>query len=394
MNLWRPYEAAFIRDPYPHYKRLRDEAPVYKTIHNEYVITRHADVRALAGDPRCIAGNRARWIKEITAASPQQFETLTSALSSFMVFQNPPEHTQLRKFVTQAWSERTLAVLVRENIKYLSDRMDWRNADFVTEMAEPLPALTMAAIMGLPVSDYPWLIQQSHVLIKSLDTYITFRDLREMERSMKEMSDYFIEKIRDKKKQIDRSLTGKLIELNPGYSDIELGHTCLFLFIAGEETTSGMMSMGVRNLIQHKAWSPGELNMPLEKLIEELLRLDPPTQIIARTNTERLIIEGTEIAAGSRLSLCLGSANRDDRVFPDPDRIAADRSGRHTSFGAGIHHCLGDWLVRIEATELFRYMLTNFSGITINAEPEFRPNLTLRSLSSLKISTNRNASDH
>lgn len=386
-ELWRPFDPEFIRNPYPAYKTIREQQPVFKSAHGEWIFMRYADVKEIIRDSRFKVGNRVEWLKQISSQqNPPAFSMLLEAIGSFLVFKNAPDHTQLRKFISHAWRDKDVAKLIQDNIDFLAKSVQWNDFDFAKEIGEPLPALTMAGILGVPTSDYPFLIRHSRIMIRSLDTYLTLRDLRSMEESTRKLAQYYQQILLEKQRRPDSSLMSKMLESNRDYSLEELSYSCLFLFISGEETTSSLLSLGLWHLLKTNQWGTLSESNFANELADELIRFDPPTQVIARSNTEPVSIAGVDLPEGSRITLCLASANRDETVFENPDELIFDREPKHLSFGYGFHHCLGDWLAKAEAIALWKYLRQRFSRIELKNEVQLRPNLTIRSVESMYLS--------
>lgn len=384
-ELWRPFDLDFISDPYPFYRKIRETQPIFRTLHGEWLFTRYADVKEIIKDPRFKVGNRVEWLRQISQQqNPPLFASLLEAIGSFLVFKNGPDHTAMRKFISHAWRDKDVVELIRKNIAFLAEQIDWARFDFASEMAEPLPALTMAGILGVPAEDHGYLVKHSRVMIKSLDTYLTLRDLRAMEESTNELASYYKNILQEKKRKPDGSLMSKMVEGNASYSLEELSYSCLFLFISGEETTASLLSSGLHHLLKANRWNSLKNSIDT-KVADELIRFDPPTQVIARYNTEGATIGGVELAPLSRITLCLAAANRDPTMFENPDELDFTRDPSHLSFGYGFHHCLGDWLAKAEAVELWSYLRNRFSEIETDGL-NLRPNLTLRSVESMYIS--------
>lgn len=383
---WRPFDKDFISNPYPSYKALRDLSPVYQTKQGDWVVTRYKDVKYLYKHPACRVGNRVDGLKKLEQDGKvaTSFASLIEAIQTFLVFVNPPDHTVMKKFIANSWSNKSIEDLINKNINYLNERCDWGNCDFVKEIAEPLPVLTMAGILGIPISDYPVLIDKMHDVFRSFDLYLTIRDLRKIQKSIEALRDYFLQQIEIKKREPDNSLISNLVERNTNYNNLELSHICLFLFIAGGETTGGLISLGMNQLIPH--WNSILKNSSFSMgTVEELLRLESPIQVVVRTLSEDLTVEKVKIPTGGKVALVIGSANRDEQFFDNPDQIQPDRQVRHLAFGAGIHHCMGDWAAKAEAYLLYKFMLGRFKKINLLDPPEVKYNLTFRSLESLRI---------
>lgn len=389
---WKPFLKENILNPYPMYKELREKDPIHRARTGEWVITRYEDAKQILKDDRFIVGNRAEWLSKAASQQMDKWESfvvIVDALKSFLVFKNPPDHALLRKFIMQAWNSREVDQIINENIEKLFSDIDPSNFEVVSKLATPLPAMTMASIFGLPSSDYQYLEDLSHKMIQSLDLYLTFRQIKKMEDATHEFISYFEKYAALKLTKPDDGLLSRLIQLNKTSNTIphhELIANCFFLFISGEETTAGLIELGLYHLIKNK-----ELNSDLKEsalrnsAIDEILRYDSPLQIVVRIAAEDVVIEKQKIEAGSAVTICLGAANRDPQKFPEPDKLLLARTpNHHLSFGSGIHRCLGDWLAKKEFELLLKY-LERYNSFKIIEEPTWKENMNMRSFQSLRL---------
>lgn len=393
-SLWKPFLKENMLNPYPMYKGLRDTTPIHRARSGEWIITRYEDAKNILKDDRFKVGNRVDWLSKASAKHLDKWESfsvIVDALKSFLVFKNPPQHTLLRKLIMQAWNSREVDQMIQENINELFSKIEISNFDMVSELAAPLPAMTMARILGLPTSDYKYLEGLSHEMIQSLDLYLTFRQIEKMEDATREFIEYFERHAAEKKSKPDHSLLSRLIEMNEGPGSIphhELIANCFFLFISGEETTAGLIELGFYHLITH-----GKLTIDLKHpdsrsvATEELLRYDSPLQIVVRVANENVAIDDFMIEAGNPVTICLGAANRDPNKFEMPDQLNLNRTpNHHVSFGSGIHRCLGDWLAKKEFDMLVAHTVNELSAMKIMSEPIWKENLSMRNFESFRVS--------
>ncbi len=391
---WKPYLRENILNPYPMYKALRENDPIHKARSGEWIITRYEDARTILKDEKFSVGNRVDWL---TKASHQyldkweSFSIIVNALQSFLVFRNPPDHSLLRRFIMQAWDSRDVNQIINENLDVLLANIDPQDFDLIPSIAAPLPAMTMTRILGLPLEDYPYLERLSHKMIQSLDLYLTFRQIKEMEEATLEFIDYFKKQAAAKIQNPDNSLLSKLIEQSKTSNDVsssELIANCFFLFISSEETTASLIGLGLYHLIKNDALTSNlNDNSVRTAAIEELLRYDSPLQLIVRIAKEDVTIENTQINAGDPVTICLGAANRDPQKFEKANELTINRSpNHHIAFGSGIHRCLGDWLAKAEFDLLLQRIIKDYSKFNIIHEPIWKEKLSIRSLESLKLS--------
>ncbi|MEZ4944240.1 MAG: cytochrome P450 [Cyclobacteriaceae bacterium] len=388
---WKPFLRENMLDPYPMYKELRENDPIHQSRTGEWVITRYEDAKAILKDDRFIVGNRAEWLSKAATQHMDKWESfavIIDALRSFLVFKNPPDHALLRKFIMQAWNSREVDQIINENIEKLFSTIDPSHFDVVSQLATPLPAMTMTRIFGLPTSDYQYLEDLSHKMIQSLDLYLTFRQIKKMEDATKAFIAYFEKHAAIKLAKPDDGLLSRLIQLNKESKTIphhELIANCFFLFISGEETTAGLIELGLYHLITNNKLNPG-IQDTANTAIEEILRYDSPLQIVVRIASEDVELGKQKIVAGSAVTICLGAANRDPEKFQQPDELLLSRTpNHHLSFGSGVHRCLGDWLAKKEFELLLNY-LGRYDSFKIAKEPVWKENMNMRSFQSFAIS--------
>jgi cytochrome P450 len=229
-------------------------------------------------------------------------------------------------------------------------------------------------------------------MIKALDLYISFKDILRINEAAKNFIEYFKQIVKDKKSNPDDGVVSKLVQLNKQENvlhDDELISTCILLFIAGEETSIGLMSTGLYNLLNHPEVIEQLRSNPskIPGALEELLRYDSPVQIVGRIAGKDVMMGGKQIKAGDPLTICLGSANRDSEIFEKPDEFLLDRAdNKHIAFGGGAHYCLGDWLARIQTQLMIETILDRFKKIEmLDAEPDWNNSLAIRTLTKLPV---------
>ena len=390
---WKPFLRENILNPYPMYKELRETFPIYESNPGEWVITRYEDVKAILKNDKFKVGNRADWLGKVAERYPEKgrFDPIVEALDSFIVFKNPPDHTILRKLIMQAWNDRDVDQIIQNNIESLFSRIDKSHVNIVSSLAIPLPAMTMTRILGLPMEDHKYLETLSHQMMKSLDLYLTFREIEKMNTAAESFITYFESYAKKKLANPDNSLLSRLIQLNKDKEDVphhELIANCFFLFIAGGETSAGLIGPGLYHLI-----TGGKLGVQLrdsqlcKTATDELLRFDAPTQLVGRIASEDIQTENHLFNKGDLLTICIGAANRDPEKFDQPDSLKLDRNpNHHLTFSTGIHRCLGDWLAKREFELLLEYLACKFNSIELLDEPVWKENLGMRSFNSLLVS--------
>jgi cytochrome P450 len=393
--LWEPFSEDNIRDPYQMYKKLRETDPIHTAQTREVIITSYEAIKDILKNPTFHTGNRMEWLTRSISYLQKKDEDLTAiyeAINSFILMLNPPQHTKIRTFVAKTWNNRDVDEMIQNNVSKTLGAIP-EAFDVVNDFAQPLSTFTICSILGVDANDYNYLTNLGAAMTKAVDLYPSLREMVQMNDAAKAFVVFFREHINSKKSLDDKGLLSRLICKNNdehiGLTDRELISIAIFLFIAGQETSSGLISNGIYNLLLH----PNQLRKLdtdpalLESTVEEALRFDSPVQLLGRVSSAEYHVMGKVIPKGAAVTLVIGSANRDGDVFTNPDVFDVERSpNRHLSFGSGIHFCMGDWLARRQAQIAFR----NFFGRFRNIEGDLKnirwnKNLAIRSLQQLKV---------
>ena len=394
-NLWNPFSAPYELNPYPTLERIREQGPAYRSQSGDIIVTGYEEVKTILLNPGIFrVGNRFEWIERQVRYLENKNEDLTAileAMNTFLVQLNAPEHTVLRSLVMEAWDNHEVSEIITKNSEALLNQVD-SHFDLVKEYAVPLPALTMAHILGIATSDYRKLKDYASDLVLSLDMYTSFKTLVQINKAAKEMINYFSQFIDSKIKQPENDLTSKIIlkarDKNFNLTKKQLVSICIFLFMAGEETTVNLIGTGALNLIKH----PIELNEIKnnkeywDKALDESLRIESPVHLVGRIANGEFELQGFPIKKDETLTLCLGAANRDPKIFHDPDSFLTERKFRHhLAFGAGIHFCLGSWLAKVQWKIAMQTLFNQFPDITLAGQPVWSKMLSIRGLTSMPV---------
>jgi cytochrome P450 len=308
---------------------------------------------------------------------------------------DPPEHTRLRKLVASAFTVRRVEALrprVRSIVNQLIDAMLGRPrpADLVAGFSLPLPAQVICEMLGVPAGDLTQFHAWSDTIVGDWQ-----RDADEIMTALAEMYGYFGGLIEIKRAQPADDLMSALIAARDDtdrLSEQELTVMCCTLLIGGHETTANQINLSLLLLFDH----PGEMAKLradpglIPGAVEELLRISrlgglPP----ARVTTEDVWIGGVVIPAGEAVMPLIGTGNRDPSAFTDPDRFDVTRdAANHLTFGAGVHHCLGAQLARVELQEAFRGLIGRLPGLRLAVPAdklEFKPGMAIHSLRELPV---------
>jgi len=357
---YRPNDPAVLADPFPLYRRLRDEDPAHwSPLLKAWVLTRYDDVKRVCLDSRMSSDRLRPFFAALPSAEAARIGEVIRYLTLWMVFRDPPEHTRLRRLAAKVFNVRSMHAL-RPNVEALTARLlaeigAREEFDFIAEFAGPLPALVIMDMLGVPRGELARLKRLSDEMALFIGSA---RDSPEKyaraEAATHEMAALFRELIAARRAEPQRDLLSELVALEEGgdrLSEDELVATCILLLFAGHETTTHHLANGLAALLRF----PGELERLRAEpalapaAVEELLRYDGPIGAQVRIVQDAQEFHGRVMQPGERVFVLMNAANRDERAYPDPDRLDLARSGvPHLTFGFGQHICLGFPLARLE----------------------------------------------
>ncbi|MEX5633461.1 cytochrome P450 [Parafrankia sp. FMc2] len=321
---------------------------------------------------------------------------------------DPPEHRRLRGLASHAFTPRTVAGLAPHIADITSELLDATGdrgrIDLIDELAYPLPVIVIAELLGLPANDRPMFRRWADLMFdraatnpdESL-TRLAEANTRAIAPVVRDMNAYLLEHIRRARAHPGNDLTTRLVQAEidgQRLVDEEIVGFVGLLLLAGHITTTATLGNTVLTLDQHPR-AAAEVRADADLLpavIEESLRLRTPFPRLLRQTSRPAQLGGADIPAGSMVAVWLAAANRDERVFPDPDRFDPHRSPNpHLAFGHGIHFCLGAPLARLEARIALGLLLARFRDIQVatDAPVEQRDPWTMVSLNKLPLDVRR-----
>jgi len=384
-------------DPYPRYAAIREHTPTFRSALGFTVVSRYDDCQWVLRDPRLGKGEVGPvWemyglTKDEWVARFGDIERRTTSMLGL----DPPDHTRLRKLVAKAFTPRTVENL-RPDIERLTDELldDMRGeVDVIAALALPLPMAVIGQMVGIPADERA--VLQPHVRIASqmleFDPALEIRDAASAASVV--ITEHLEALIAERRARPTDDLMSQLIQVEEAGDQLshdELITTVMLLFGAGFETTTNLIGNGLLALLDH----PDELRRLrddrslLKTAVEELLRWDSPVQIDGRLLFADVELHGETFEAGQQFVTLIGAANRDPRVFDDPERFDVGRVGpAPMSFGAGIHFCLGAALARAEGHVVFDRLLDRFPVIepAWDDRPAYRDTIVLHGLESLPV---------
>ncbi|MFC0527555.1 cytochrome P450 [Phytohabitans kaempferiae] len=343
-----PFDYRVQEDPYPVYALMREHAPVYRNEERDFwALTRHADVLAGLSDPaRFSSRNGISLEPELWGPNARQ--------TSFFLSMDPPEHGLYRGLISSAFTPRKIAALeprIRELARArLAALRDQPRFDFAADYAAAVPNDVLCEMLGIPAADWDRIRADTDDLNRRSDGSDD-RGPASMAAALR-LASYFADLVSGLRRRPGQDLVSTLIAAEVKGRKLTDAELMGFLFItisAGNESTGKTLGNAWYHASRHPDVRRAGLDSRPEAWALETLRYDSSSQMGARLLTETIVLHGTTIPANSRVALIHAAANRDRRVFPDPERYDLDRdTTRMLSFGHGPHFCLGAALGKLE----------------------------------------------
>jgi cytochrome P450 family 142 subfamily A polypeptide 1 len=358
-------------DPFPAFAWMREYAPAYfDESSGVWGITRYADIKEISKDPDTFSN--AGGIRPDSDALPMMIDT------------DAPEHVRRRRLVSEGFTPGRIRES-EEGIRAICDAIIDRvcetgSADFVTDIAAPLPMIVIGNMLGVAPEDRADLLRWSDDMLKALGS----PDPGAMDRAAMAAMEYaaYITAVADQRRRDQQSddLIGTLVHAEidgDRLDEASLIYESLLILIGGDETTRHVISGGMYELLRHPDQHRrlAEDRSLLPGAVEEMLRWVSPIKNMARRMTRDVELHGETLHEGEKLLLLYPSANRDERVFDRPEEFDIGRTPNdHMAFGFGSHFCLGNRLARMELTVMFDRLLTRLPDLALadTAEPPKR----------------------
>ncbi|MFE8596616.1 cytochrome P450 [Archangium violaceum] len=371
VNLLAPEVRA---NPYPVYAELRRNAPVSQVEPGGmWAISRHDDVLFVLKNPQLFASEGFR-----QAYRPPWISNYPLADSALVM--DPPRHTRLRALINRAFGASVITRL-EPFVQQLATRLvaaipEGRPVDFVEHFATPMPMGVIGELLGLSPEVHPRLMHWAEHLARFTGIGPNDTEKQEaMRATVNEARGHFEQVLEERRRNPGDNLVSDLLRARvegESLTDTELLGFMFLLLIGGLETTLHLLSHAAHRLhLQPELMTLlREQPILIPRFIEEVLRHEPPVHGMIRLASEEVELGGTRVPKGARVLILMGSANRDESHFPNPDHFTLDRPGpQNLPFGHGIHFCLGSQLARLEARLAVEALLARFSRLTPGDAP-------------------------
>lgn len=379
---YNPYDVEINQDPYPTFKRLREEAPVYyDTEHDFWALSRYRDVEAGLRDTETFISGRGAILEIIQAGIEMPPGTV--------IFEDPPAHSVHRKLMARMFTPKKVQALEPKIRAFCAEALDRRvgtgSLDFVQDLAIYMPMRVIGMLMGIPDADQDQVREQVDANIRTQEgkplevgdtldlhseMFADYIDWREKHPSDDIMSELLNVEFEDETGRTRRLTRDELLT----YVTVVAG--------AGNETTTRLIGWTGKVLADHpdQRREIVEDRSLIPQTIEELLRFEGPAPYVGRYVARDVEIDGTTVPEGSAILMLIGSANRDETVFPNADAFDIHRDPKGIlTFGFGIHFCLGAALARLEGRIALDEILNRFPEWEVDlADAKLAPTSTVR----------------
>jgi cytochrome P450 len=364
-NEWRMATEEML-DPFTYYRKMRESNPVsYNEKNKTWSIFGYKDVLRVLTDYSNFSSEQIITPEQASKSMLEEGTSEKDMLNKSIILLDPPRHHQLRSLVSQAFTPQAIALLTPRITQIVHEYLDKVAAtgkmDIIQDLSYPLPVIVIAELLGVPAED--------HVQFKHWSDGLLDPSPAASTEATVEMNRYFQQVIAERRSKPRADLISRLVAAEVDgekLTEQELLGFCVLLLVAGNVTTTNLIGNAVLCLDEH----PEVMDQLREDLsllpsaIEEVLRYRSPVQFFMRTAVKDIVIGGKEIKRGQFVVPYLGSANRDEAQFPEPDVFDIRRApNRHVAFGHGIHFCIGAPLGRLESKIAFEVLLTRFKNI-------------------------------
>jgi len=404
-----PYSDDWKSDPFPVYREMRDEAPVYFAKHSSsWCVFRYDDVEHVLKTPALFSSDTRQVNRKLSLEILSELQTAlrlsfalrvmptTLARSRMLILENGERHRQMRNLLNRGFKPRIVLEWekrIQELVATCIDALDLGGSfDLVSQLALPLPTIVIAEMLGVEVDRRIDFKNWCDSILAGVVPLASSDRRAAMLGAMKELKQYLMPLVAERRITPKDDLLSTLVAAQKGeaaLSDHELFMFSLLLLIGGNETTTNLITNAVDALLANPTQARQFAADPsrVEGIIEETLRYDSPVQYVARVATKEVELRGQRIPKGGEVVAFLGSANRDERRFAYPDRFDHERDARgHLGFGHGAHFCLGASLARLEANTALSALAPELPHLSrVTPEPELALNNAARGRARLAL---------
>jgi cytochrome P450 len=403
--VFNPTDPAFVAEPYLFYRELREKDPIHhEALLPGWLISRHADVAALMGDPRLINPRQSDiMIGRRASHEPRPMSGYAAVLDDTVLFADPPLHGPQRSAVRHALRTIMPELLVTHTEQVIDEIAHniagESHVEFMSRVARPLMTTLTLRLLGAPARDSDrvtqWVFQSLESAASAVYGRSPATDLVQLDEAATALTNYAAELAERKRREPGEDLATALVtafDSTEGVNRAAAAMDIVLMLVAAIPKGSYFLGNSVLSLTRHPEQLRDLRENPdiIDSALEELLRFESPVQIaVPQLVADDIEFNGHHLRRREWVYLLLGSANRDPAVFDDPDRLDLRRPAkRHVAFGVGPHTCLGPTLIRIIGREVLTHLLRHFPRLALSPdhpEPAFHPVPYIRSLAHLHL---------
>lgn len=358
-----------LKDPYPFYASLREQAPVHyvEPLMGSYVICRHEDVSAALKNYALFSADAMRAVTTFNKAIRPEVIALIQP-DHVLMASDPPLHTRMRGMVSQFFIPRQVTALeptIRALVSRLLDAMlTKKEPELISDLATSLPLTLISEMLGIePERCQDFKRWTDDIVAAVTPAAFAQADITRLEASMMAFHDYMQETVAQRRREPRNDVISALVQSSDKdgvLSQKDIIFFCQLLLASGNATTTNLLGNGIIALLRNPSeWERLVANPSLvANAVEEMLRYDPPLQAALRRTTQDTTVSGHPVPANAQVLMLLGAANRDPRKYADPERFDITREAQgHVGFGTGIHACVGAPLARLEVRVVLEELL-------------------------------------
>lgn len=386
-----PTDSGFVQNPYPFYAAARARGPLH--VWADYAMPAafgHSAVRDLLRDRRF-----GREIpSELTQPVAPHLAPFMAVEAHSLLDAEPPRHTRLRSLILRAFTSRQIAALapqIETLCHQLIDRFPSGPFDLLSAYCTQVPVITIARLLGVPTEMAPQLLDWSHKMVAMYQANRTRTTENAAASAAQDFSTFLRRYVDTRRDTPGEDLITRLIaaeQQGDRLSTDELITTCILLLNAGHEATVHALGNGIKTLLETQTPATCLSANRIDATIEELLRFDPPLHMFTRYAYEPATLFGHSFQRGDQVALLLGAANRDPVEWANPDQFDPSRHIKtNTSFGGGVHFCVGAPLARLEMQIALPILFSRFPNLSLAEPPKYDNTYHFHSLSTLVVTT-------
>ena len=383
----------FIEDPYPYLKEIREQSPVVLDESSGLqLVTRFSGVKDIQTSKNFSSSPPSDYKGESGGViNPQDYDYFWKTEEFSLLNLEGELHGDLRNLVAKAFSNRQVQELrpfMETKSTELLEKLKGEEFDLLKDYAQPYSIAVIGRLLGVSEEMYDKFLDWSNSIVKMYDLKVSKESAEEAETAAREFYEYTYNLIDEKIKNPQDDMISRLATVSENDQQLskhQIICTVILLLNAGHEATVNTIGNSIVALLKNNInLKEIHTNHSVKDIVEELIRYDSPLQFFQRWVLEDTEIEGVEVKKHTKVAILLGSANRDDRAFADADRINFDRETfNHTSFGGGVHYCLGAHLARLELEVSFNNLLNE--DIELVSNPERTGAFGIRGYQGIKV---------